>query len=122
MTGVQVGVESPRRYTDGTLISHISGYMGAISADEADQRVQEGYGLDDHIGAAGVEQAYERDLRGQPGKRLYQVEVTGQEVGELRRQDAQAGRNLVLALDLDLQRDVMRILQEGLPTAPGGSA
>jgi penicillin-binding protein 2 len=122
MPGVQVGVESTRRYTDGTLISHIIGYMGAISADEADQRQQEGYWLDDHIGAAGIEQAYERDLRGQPGKRLYQVEVTGQEVGELKRQEAQPGRNLVLALDLDLQRDVTRILQEGLRNAPGGAA
>ncbi|HEV7665068.1 MAG TPA: penicillin-binding protein 2 [Chloroflexota bacterium] len=122
MPGVQVGVESSRRYTDGTLIAHIMGYMGAISADEADQLQQAGYGLDDHIGAAGVEQAYEKDLRGQPGKRLYQVEVTGQEVGELKRQDATPGRNLVLALDLDLQRDVMRILQEGLRNAPGGAA
>lgn len=122
MPGVQVGVESTRRYTDGTLVSHIMGYMGSISADEADQRQQEGYGLDDHIGAAGIEQAYEKDLRGQPGKRLYQVEVTGQEVGELRRQDAQPGRNLVLSLDLELQRDVTRILQEGLRNAPGGAA
>lgn len=122
MPGVQVGVESTRRYTEGTLISHIMGYMGAISADAADQRQQEGYGLDDHIGAAGIEQAYEKDLRGQPGKRLYQVEVTGQEVGELRRQDAQPGNNLVLTLDLDLQRDVTRILQEGLRNGPGGAA
>src|SRR3982074_2139938 len=121
MPGVQVGVESTRRYTEGTLISHLIGYMGAISADEADKRLQEGYGLDDHIGAAGIEQAYEKDLRGQPGKRLYQVEVTGQEVGELRRQDAQPGRNLVLTLDLELQRDVTRILQEGLRNAPGGA-
>jgi penicillin-binding protein 2 len=122
MPGVQVGVESTRRYTDGTLVSHIMGYMGAISADEADLRLQQGYGLDDHIGAAGIEQAYEKDLRGQPGKRLYQVEATGQEVGELRRQDAQPGSNLVLSVDLELQRDVTRILQEGLRNAPGGAA
>src|SRR5205085_10548134 len=116
------GVKSTRRYIDGTLVSHFMGYMGAISAEDADQRQQEGYGLDDHIGAAGIEQAYERDLRGQAGKRLYQVEVTGQEVGELRRQDAQAGNNLVLTIDLELQRDVTRILQEGLRNAPGGAA
>jgi penicillin-binding protein 2 len=122
MPGVQVGVESTRRYTEGSLISHIIGYMGSISADDADQYQQAGYGLDDHVGAAGVEQAYERDLRGQPGKRLYQVEVSGQEVGELRRQDAQPGNNLVLSIDLDLQRDVSRILQEGLRNAPGGAA
>jgi penicillin-binding protein 2 len=122
MPGVQVGVESTRSYTEGTLLGHIIGYMGAISADQADQLQAEGYGLDDHIGAAGIEQAYESDLRGQPGKRLYQVEVTGQEIGELRRQDAQPGNNLVLTLDLDLQRDVMRILQQGLRNAPGGAA
>jgi penicillin-binding protein 2 len=122
MPGVQLGVDSTRRYIDGTLISHIIGYMGAISAGEADSLQQEGYGPDDHIGAAGVEQAYERDLRGRPGKRLYQVEVTGQEVGELKRQDPVPGSNLVLALDFDLQRDVTRILQEGLRTAPGGAA
>jgi penicillin-binding protein 2 len=122
MPGVQVGVESSRRYTEGNLIAHIIGYMGAISADDADRLQQESYGLDDHIGAAGVEQAYEKDLRGQPGKRLYQVEASGQEVGELRRQDAQPGNNLVLSLDLDLQRDVMRILQEGLRNGPGGAA
>ena len=86
MPGVQVGVESTRRYTDGTLISHIIGYMGAISPDDADQLQQQGYGLDDHIGAAGVEQAYEKDLRGVPGRRSYQVEVSGQEVGELQRE------------------------------------
>ncbi|MDQ3811888.1 MAG: penicillin-binding protein 2 [Chloroflexota bacterium] len=122
MPGVQIGVESTRRYTDGMLIAHLIGYMGAISADDAERLEEEGYRLDDHIGAAGVEQAYEKDLRGVPGKRIYQVEVTGQEVGELRRQDAQPGNNLVLALDLELQRDVMRILQEGLRNSPAGAA
>jgi penicillin-binding protein 2 len=122
MPGIQIGVESTRRYTEGTLIAHLIGYMGAISAEDADRLQNEGYRLDDHIGAAGIEQAYEKDLRGEPGKRSYQVAVTGQEVGELRRQDPQPGNNLVLTLDLDLQRDVIRILQEGLRNAPSGAA
>jgi penicillin-binding protein 2 len=122
MPGVQVGIESTRRYNEGTLIAHLIGYMGAIAPDQVDQLEQQGYGPDDHIGAAGIEQAYEKDLRGQPGKRSYEVEATGQEVAELRRQDAQPGNNLVLSIDLDLQRDVMRILQEGLRNAPGGAA
>jgi penicillin-binding protein 2 len=122
MPGVQVGIESTRRYNEGTLIAHIIGYMGAISPDQVDRLTQEGYGPDDHIGAAGIEQAYEKDLRGTPGKRSYEVEATGQEVAELRRQDAQPGNNLVLSIDLDLQRDVMRILREGLRNGPGGAA
>ncbi|MBV9600289.1 MAG: penicillin-binding protein 2, partial [Chloroflexi bacterium] len=122
MPGVQIGIESTRRYNEGSLIGHIIGYMGAISPDQVDQLTQDGYGPDDHIGAAGIEQAYEKDLRGQPGKRSYEVEASGQEVAELRRQDAQPGNNLVLTIDLDLQRDVTRILQEGLRNGPGGAA
>jgi penicillin-binding protein 2 len=122
MPGVQIGHESTRRYVEGTLIAHLIGYMGAIPAEEADRFESAGYLLDDNIGAAGIEQAYERDLRGVPGRRSYQVEASGQEVGELQRQEAQPGHNLVMTLDLELQRDVMRILQEGLRHAPGGAA
>jgi len=122
MPGVQVGIESTRRYNEGNLIAHIIGYMGSVSPDQVDKLTQQGYGPDDHIGAAGIEQAYEKDLRGQPGRRSYEVEASGQEVAELRRQDAQPGNNLVLSIDLDLQHDVMRILQEGLRNAPGGAA
>jgi penicillin-binding protein 2 len=122
MPGVQVGVDSTRRYTEGTLLAHLIGYMGAIPADQADELQQHGYGLDDKIGAAGLEQSYEKDLRGQPGKRIYQVEASGQEVAELRREDATPGNSLVLSIDLDLQRDVTRILQEGLRNGPGGAA
>ena len=122
MPGVQVGIDSTRRYSEGTLIAHIIGYMGAIPPDQVDEVQQEGYGPDDHIGAAGVEQAYEKDLRGQPGKRSYEVEASGQEVAELRREDPVPGNNLVLSIDLDLQRDVQKILQEGLRNAPGGAA
>jgi penicillin-binding protein 2 len=122
MPGVQISVASTRRYNEGTLVSHLVGYMGAIPAEEADDLEQQGYRLDDHIGAAGVEQAYEKDLRGVPGKRAYQVEVSGQEVGELFRQESKDGYNLQLSIDLDLQRDVTRILQEGLRNGPSGAA
>jgi penicillin-binding protein 2 len=122
MPGVQISVESTRRYTEGPLISHLVGYMGAIPAEDAARLDQLGYGPDDRIGAAGVEQEYEDDLRGLPGRRLYQVDVTGQEVGELRREDAQPGKNVMLTLDLDLQRDVMAILQQGLRHSSVGAA
>src|SRR5260370_26766736 len=52
MPGVAIGVESTRRYTEGTLIAHIIGYMGAISAEQADPLQEAGYGLDDHAGLA----------------------------------------------------------------------
>lgn len=122
MPGVRVDVESARRYTDGALTSHLLGYMGPIPADEVERLVERGYNVDDRLGAAGVEQWYEQDLRGVPGKRLFQVEVTGQEVGEVLRESARPGNNLLLSLDLDLQRDVLRLLREGLTKSPSGAA
>lgn len=123
MPGVQISVDSTRRYAAGQLTSHLLGYMGPIPADEATSREQAGYRTDDLLGRTGVEEWYEDDLRGTPGKRLYQVDVSGQEVAELRRDPAVPGNNLRLALDLDLQRDVYTILQEGLGgTSPSGAA
>lgn len=120
--GMQIGVDTMRRYTEGALISHLIGYMGPLPADDSSRLEEQGYSPDDRMGAAGVEQWYEKDLRGRPGRRLYQVEATGQEVGELRREAAQPGNSLVVSIDLDLQRDVMRILEEGLPRSHVGAA
>lgn len=118
MPGVQVRVESTRRYTDGPLVSHLLGYMSAVSPEDATRLAAEGYSPDDRVGAAGVEKQYESILRGTPGKRLYQVEATGQEVAELRRDEARPGNSLMLTLDLELQRDVLRFLEEGLRNEP----
>lgn len=122
LPGVQVSVASTRQYTDGPLISSIVGYMLPIASEDLPQLENEGYAPDDRVGAAGVEQWYEGDLRGSPGKRLYQVDVTGHDVGELRRDDVQPGNNLMLSIDLNLQRDVQQILQDGLRNTPSGAA
>jgi penicillin-binding protein 2 len=122
MPGVQVGVESDRRYVEGALVSSFIGYIGPVTAEDKELLDSEGYGPEDIVGRTGVEGWYESDLRGVPGKRLYQVEVTGQEVAELRREPATDGSNLQLTIDLALQRDVLRYLQEGLRNGPSGAA
>ncbi|MBI2755673.1 MAG: penicillin-binding protein 2 [Chloroflexi bacterium] len=122
MPGVQVSVDSVRRYTDGAPTSSLLGYMGPIAPEDAKKRESQGYSPEDRVGAVGLEAAYEDDLRGTPGKRLYQVDVTGQEVTEIRREAAKPGNSLVLTLDLELQRDVQRILLEGLGNYPSGAA
>jgi penicillin-binding protein 2 len=122
MPGVQIDVQSSRRYTEGPLGSHVLGYMGPVPAGEASQVEQRGYSLDDRMGTAGIEKWYEDVLRGVPGKRLYQVEASGREVGELGREAAQPGKNLQLTLDWELQRDVSAILKEGLQNSPSGAA
>lgn len=120
LPGVKVTVESARKYTDGGPLSHILGYLGPISPDalsqaEYKQKIEkDGYTINDKIGAAGLEDTYESVMRGRPGRQMYEVEASGREVGTLRVERPEPGHNLVMTIDLDLQKSVTEILQEGL--------
>ena len=120
LPGVKVTVESARKYTDGPLLAHILGYLGPISPAvlspaEYKQKIEkDGYTINDKIGAAGLEDTYESVLRGRPGRQMYEVEASGREVGTLRVERPEPGKNLVMTIDLDLQRTVTQYLSEGL--------
>lgn len=122
MPGVQLSVASKRYYENGPINSLLLGYVGPIPADQLKQYQQQGYAPDDKVGLTGLEQYYEHDLRGTPGQRLYQVDATGQEVGELKRTDATPGNSLVLSIDEKLQQTVTTILQQGLRNSDRGAA
>src|SRR5215217_4913368 len=120
LTGVVISVESTRKYSEGPLLAHLLGYTGLISptllspAEYRSKIDREGYTINDRIGAAGLEEQYESVMRGQPGRRMYEVEASGRPVNEIRVENPDPGRNLILSVDLDLQREVARILREGL--------
>ncbi len=128
LPGVLVLVESARRYSDGQLLSHILGYMLPISPDilppgEYERKLKfEQYTINDKIGAAGLERTYESRLRGRPGRRLYEVDVSGRTVSELRVEPAEPGSNLVLSIDMDLQRYVASVLSQVLDRSPSAAA
>jgi len=120
LPGVAVTVESARKYTEGRLLAHILGYLGPISPDvlsaaEYKQKIEkDGYTINDKIGAAGLEDTYESVLRGRAGRQMYEVEASGREVGTLRVERPEPGKNLIMTIDLDLQKAVTQILTEGL--------
>lgn len=128
LPGVVVSVESTRRYVDGRLFAHLLGYTGPISpqvlspADYKQKIEKEGYSINDRIGTAGLEDAYEADMRGRAGRRMYEVEASGREVSTLRVEEAEPGKNLVLTLDGDMQRSVTQVLSEGLKQGNVGVA
>ncbi|HXF50585.1 MAG TPA: penicillin-binding protein 2, partial [Dehalococcoidia bacterium] len=110
--GVQVVVEPVRKYPYGALLSHILGYVGRIDAEEYERFRHFGYQVDDRVGKTGVEYTYEADLRGVPGILQAEIDAMGRVVRTLGRRDPTPGGNLVLSLDLDLQRKVTEILQQ----------
>ena len=108
--GVSIETRSQRSYPHGSLAAHVVGYTGTVtqeqleaSAEAADGQVS--YRSGDVVGQTGVEARYESVLQGVRGEQVVYVDahgnVTGQQSSGF---DAQSGSDLVLTLDIDVQR------------------
>ena len=114
LPGVRVVVEPVREYRESVLLSHILGFVGPVDAEEFTLLETAGYQFDDRIGKAGVEYAYESILRGSVGTRFVEADASGREIQVLQETPAQAGLNVVLSIDIELQRQVKQLLLEGM--------
>ncbi len=112
LPGVQVETVAVRRYQHGQLLGHILGYVGNISEDEYVELSSSNYLYSDQIGRAGVEAAYERQLRGIPGRQLVEVDAVGNTLRTLDDRPPTPGLSAVLTVDIELQRRVQEILLE----------
>lgn len=110
LQGVQVDIEGVRNYPNGDLAAHILGYTGEMNDEELAKRRDEGYRLGDFIGQMGVESAFEPQLRGEWGGQQVEVDGAGQVLRILGEKASQAGKDLQLTLDLDLQKAAEKAL------------
>jgi penicillin-binding protein 2 len=124
LPGVLVELDPYREYVTGALTAHLLGYMAPIPAWAQDEYAEEqGYEPDDAIGMSGLEAAYEDALRGSKGVKTIEVDVAGREVRAIGEETPpQAGHNLILTLDLDLQRFVENILRRSMEAVESESA
>lgn len=107
-----------RVYPDGTLAAHVLGYTGEVNPDELKERSGSDYMLGDTIGRAGIERAYEQDLRGRPRQVTVEVDPAGNIVGEPIKTDPGApGHDVVLTIDRDVQRVAEESLLQGIEAA-----
>jgi len=110
LPGVQIKVEPLRDYLHDNLASHLLGYLGEISEERLEAMKQADYMMGDMIGKNGLELFYESELTGKKGYKEIEVDVAGRQLRTLRKLPPQSGRNLVLTLDLDLQRQVEKLM------------
>jgi penicillin-binding protein 2 len=119
MPGVQIIVEPIRRYVAGEIMSSLLGYTGRVDEEDYAELKDRGYLNSDRIGKAGVEAAYERYLRGVVGSKQIEKDSSGREIRLLDETLAVPGNDLVLSIDLDLQRKATELTQAA---ARGGQA
>lgn len=117
--GVAVTQQVERTYPYGSMAAHLLGYVGEINANELAAHKGDGYREGEQIGKAGVELAYESQLRGTPGITKYEVDSSGKVIGVLGTQKPVQGHDLRLSLDLGVQNLAEDSLYEGLVAARG---
>lgn len=113
LPGVEVHHEPYRYYPQGDLAAHLVGYMSQMTAEEAEKLTNKGYHTSELVGRYGLEAAWENYLRGKKGIERYAVDARGQRLDDKtaatliqgeRVSGAIPGANLVLTVDVDLQR------------------
>jgi penicillin-binding protein 2 len=120
LPGVVLQLDPIRDYPSGSLTAHIIGYMGHIPEKRVAEYQAKGYAANEQVGLTGVEATFEHELRGKPGRQTIEVNVNGRRirtVGQI--EPAAPGHNLVLTLDLDLQRVATAALQAALDNSSG---
>lgn len=108
--GVEIKARLFRNYPYGHLASHVVGYIGRINQKEKElieESDDEGnYRGTQYIGKLGVEQRYERELHGITGVQEVETSAGGKAVRRLASRPATPGQNVVLSLDIKLQKMV----------------
>jgi len=110
--GVTTDVQPIRKYIDGSYAAHVVGYVRAISGEEYNELKSSGYLMTDTIGKIGVEKAAESFLRGHNGIRRTEQDIVGRVTAKLAGDPVKPGSDVILTIDMDLQKVAMDSLAE----------
>ena len=107
--GVELSARWVREYPQGEAAAHVIGYVGRISEQDLETLDAQGklgnYRGSTIIGKKGIEKTWEESLHGKTGLEEVEVTATGRPVRTLSRIDPVPGSDLVLSLDIGLQKE-----------------
>ena len=101
--GVNVETSTVRQYNT-TYAAHILGRIGLMNAEEYEIYKEKDYAMDAYVGKEGLEKAFEDELHGTDGLRVTTISADGTVLEEYYKTMPQAGKNIELTIDIDLQK------------------
>lgn len=112
--GTDLEVQSTRIYPHGTTASHVLGYVRRDDDSTEGEQAFFSYRLPDYRGVVGIEGHFDEQLRGLAGGKSVLVNNLGYRQSETVWATPEPGRNVVLTLDLEMQRAAERALRDRL--------
>jgi penicillin-binding protein 2 len=114
LKGVEPDVGDTRDYPYTDELSHVVGYVAAVSpeeiAAEPDEPLLDLPGF--RIGKRGIEKAYDSVIRGHAGTQRVEVNAYGRVIRELAREPGQPGADVYLTIDRQLQQFIYQRLKD----------
>ncbi len=115
-------ISTPKRYyTNSFLTSHIVGYVSKVSTTEYTDLKDSGYSLNSAIGKAGIEQSFEKYLKGTDGVKKTETDIEGNVASEEIVKEPISGKNVSLTIDYRLQKVAQESLESGVKGLQDGT-
>lgn len=105
--GVDIYYEPVRVYPTGKYTAHIIGYVGRADIDEESYH----FYMPEMYGRRGIEGVYNDVLAGEAGGKLLRVDASGFRYDEKKEKDSIPGRDIVLSIDINIQRILTKALE-----------
>lgn len=110
LPGVEIEPYFHRIYPNGDSSSHLIGYVSSMNQNDKDSYDKTNYAGTTFVGKTGIEKQYENLLHGNSGKKQIERNVSGRVVDSKILIPAEAGDDLYLSIDLDLQLKAEELL------------
>ncbi len=122
--GVEVEKQYLRDYPHKELAAQLFGTTREISPKELKEKRFKGVEAGTRIGADGLEESYDKYLRGKDGYTRIVINALGtrDDRRRMKRVEPRQGQRLRITLDLDLQRAAMDAIQRGVQAASQNGA
>ena len=100
-----------REYPFENIAAHVIGYMSdPVKSDIKTNPILQMMKTD--IGRSGIEQSYEKELRGFPGTKHLEVNAFGREIREMSKEESVSGNDIKLTIDIKLQKYASSLLKD----------
>lgn len=110
--GVKLSTVSIRTYPYGEVTAHLTGYIQKVTAEDLKKHKNEGYDENSYIGRSGIEAAYEKELKGKDGIKIYVVNDKNDEIATIVDRQKEDGEDITLTIDVNLQNSLYTTYQQ----------